>query len=370
MTLIRFEGFETSGSLTGLSNEATTRPELNKRFDSVYFIGTPSTEAYHLMTSDDTTGYAMHGGTSNFRVEWYWNIPSAFVSEPGPDAPVFIFGMRVHIPTERNTYLMLFNGASFTLASIYIVNSEDIEFRNAFDDVLFTATGALTPGAWQYLEVRLRAGENTDGLLEVRVDGVTVISEADVETFNFNLEMVSIAITKNFNNTTPEDADDFVAFDDIYLLVDDATAPNDFLYPCRIKRIPVVADGSVNDFSPSSGSVNFALVDELGNVASDYVSTSTNSDIDMYVTDTTAPNATIYAVKVEAEAILDAAGTISLAARILSGGDVSSTTHTVDSTAVPKLVNHYAVVDPDTSSAWTTATLNDVEIGVQVVSGF
>ena len=61
MSILFFEGFETCSTALGLANQATSRPNVEKRFD-LTVSGTPATDSFYLINDDFSEGFALSNG--------------------------------------------------------------------------------------------------------------------------------------------------------------------------------------------------------------------------------------------------------------------------------------------------------------------
>lgn len=129
-----------------------------------------------------------------------------------------------------------------------------------FTTPLGTSAPVLTTGAWQHLEARCKVG-NADGEIEVRVNGVTVLSVSGADTFtsgSTHAEVAQIGVSAGLGVTaTPFYVDDFYVWDD------QGSANNDFLGDKRVLTQVADQDTTIADWQLSSGVNGYALVNEL-----------------------------------------------------------------------------------------------------------
>lgn len=367
MTLHFFEGFETVGTEVGLANQATTRPRIDLRWDSTTVGGIPSTDSYFLIQDVFAEGYAIQMGNNGFSNgnSLIWFFPTGTTATDA-SATTFIMGCRLHVPSTARTWdvFQIRDGTSNnTHLAFKVTNSADFSaWRNLAGSALGSASAVFTPGDWHYVEVKWKIGDSPHGLVEAYVDGVQVFSASSVDTKDFFSNVSRL----RFHTTNASTGEDFVGFDDIYVLTVDATAPNDYLgAQARVLSLPPNADGTTTDWTPSSGSDHYALIDENGADAADYIESNTNAQVDMFEITNPSAGGQFVAVKIEAEAIDTSAGANSIDVRVDSNGTVDETEHNVTSTSAYDVFAHYQMTDPDTGSAWTLSGINNLEVGVK-----
>jgi len=374
MSIIFFEGFETVGTLTGLANQATTRPHVHKRWSLTASGGAPATDSYFTITDAFSEGYALQMGSNSFSNGNY--LRHTFASGQrgvGASATEFLMGVRVHIPDPANTFSIMqvynsYGSGGSADFSINCVSSADVSVSRFVGGTIETATGVFTAGSWHYVEMAwtISSGSTANGKYDVYVDGVQVMVDTTART---NGNFFSNTEYMRFNNISGASTvgDDYVAYDDIYLLEVDATAPNDFLgSKVRVLSLPPDADAGTNQWTLSSGSAaHYTYIDENGADSADYLQESTNGNADMFDFTDTAASGEFIATKVEAEAIAITTTSHTLDVRLNSNVTVTETNHAVTSTTAYIVVAHYDALDPNTGSAWTQGGIDAADVGIQ-----
>lgn len=201
------------------------------------------------------------------------------------------------------------------------------------------------------------------GFVEVRIDDTEVINEHQVDTNN--------ALTTGFDRIAFQNAvvgsggENYVGYDDIYILENSAEPHTDYLTPVRVRSLP--PDGDVvrqweND-NVGNNPPNYTHVDENGADDSDYIETDVTGDRDRYtVTDPTEDD-NVVAVKVEAEVINATGGSPSLFLEVASGTAVESSEFIIAATTAFELVDMYVQDDP-AGGVWTSTAIDDLKAGV------
>lgn len=380
MTVVNFEGLETCGTETGSANQATTRPRIIKRFTS--YSGTTDSDSIFLMDDDFGEGYALHMGQHSTNTVLY-EIPASWKIAEGPASNEWVVGVRSHIPLTATTYDLWEIHGEFAASSyaktirLKVTDSTDLEVMDATtSNVIAGASDVLTPGSWHYIEIRMKfdrtfPASSSVGLIEIKLDGIQVAIKPDeYRVTGNNLSPFSRLIFLGDSGMS-DTGDTFIAHDDLYIIQDDGAGQEGFQGNQRVRRIAPNGDDT-SDWAPSTGTVNYTMVDENGSDPADYVSSATNSDIDMYdLVDTDiSMNGNYHAVKIEVEAINDAAGSPTMDVRLDSNGTVSEENVTVDNTADSIVFTHVVDKDPSGGADFTKARIDALLAGQQVNSGF
>lgn len=372
MSLLFFEGFETVGTELGIANQASTRPRIDLRWDSTGSGGVKSTDSFFLIDDSFSEGFAIQMGQNGFSNSNFlrWDIPAG-KKGVGVSATEFIVGWRVHIPSTSRTWAMMQVYASFGSGSgnpdfsVGCVNSADVRVSRSVGGAIETATGVFSTDSWHYVECRFlySGGANNNGIYEVLVDGTQQMID---ETARINGNFFSQIEGIRFQCTNQSTGQDFIGYDDIYILEVDGTTPNDFIgSKVRVLSLPPDADGSPNDWTTSTGTTHYTLIDENGADASDYLETTVDTEEEMFDFTDSAANGEFIAVKVEAEAIAQTTTSHTLDVRLSSGTAVAETNHAVTDTANYAVFEHYQATNPNGGGAWTQTTIDAAQIGMQ-----
>lgn len=354
MGIIFFEGFETCGTETGAANAATVQPRIYQRLVSE----TGANEGY-LIDDFDSTGFALSNQSGSQTNTFHIPLPESVQSNPHVSAKTLIAGFRVHTPSAARGMDMRFegieNGTLLTDAiTLQIVDSTDLVIRRGSTSgtqLGSTVEDAFSPDTWHYVEIKQKIADS-GGSVVVNVDGVEVFSfTGDTNVFSAVNPNDTCNTRLLFRTLGHSAADgDFWAVDDIYILDDTS-----FLGPVRVIPFTLDGDGTPNDWTPSEAADHYTLVDENGADDSDYIESDTDGQRNNFTTENFSGAGTVYAIKVEAEAINTVGGTPNL----LVGTDNENTVHLVDDTVDYNVFTHYEDIDG----------FDDLEIGVEFDSG-
>lgn len=225
-----------------------------------------------------------------------------------------------------------------------------------------TAVGTLD-GNWHYIEMYATISA-TSGQVTVRVDGKQVLS------FTGN--------TKNGGTSTNIDAIRFrtgryitspncvVSIDDFYVCDATGTVNNTFLGDVRVQSLVPNAAGSSTQLAPTGSANNYANVGEVPYNGATYNASPTSGQRDMYgLSDLAASTTTVYGLQSVAHMQKSDAGTANAKVALKSGGSLYyDTTQSLSTSAVGYV--QMREVDPATATAWTVATANALEAGMEV----
>lgn len=230
--------------------------------------------------------------------------------------------------------------------------------------IIDTSVTAITANAENYIEFKATIHDTT-GSFELRLNGANILSASNVDTkasSNAYVNNVLLGTTGGLTVKTWK-------YDDFYILNTSGSAPNnDFLGDVRIDAIYPTADGNYTDWTLSTGSDHYALVDDTTPNTTDYVSSNTAGQKDSYVMGNppTLSSEIIHGVQVSAAALKDDAGS-----RSIKVGARSGTTDSVSSSQALSTsrayYSHILETDPNTGIAWTPEGVNAMEALIESV---
>lgn len=226
-----------------------------------------------------------------------------------------------------------------------------------------TTAQAFSKSTWHYFELKVTVRTGTDGAYELRCNETTVLSGTGVNLADTGSDGCD---AHSFGHGTP-------LMDDIYVCDDQGATNNDFLGDSVAVGLLPTADGATNDFAPSAGVDNYALVDDDEGIPStaDYVASDTNGHKDLYEFEDLPATGlgSIYGVKVTMSAAMETVGNRTLKPKFRSSGgsEGDGGDFVVDGTTV---LEHPEILEtnPVTASAWTKSDIDGGQLGVEVVS--
>jgi hypothetical protein len=162
------------------------------------------------------------------------------------------------------------------------------ELRSGGTGGTILGTTSQTPlQSWIYLEIKI-VRHGTAGVLEVRFDGVTEITLTEQDTSGTDIDNVYIQC--------PGTSRKAAWYDDMYICNDQGTTNNDFLGDVRVDAYLPASDGADQDFTLSTGTDTFALLNDVPPDAASYVEGDTLGDRVSTKVDATATDREILGV--------------------------------------------------------------------------
>jgi hypothetical protein len=198
-------------------------------------------------------------GTS-LAFRWY----SQYVQTPVLTAgDTFFIGMRVAAKRALwrggHDFLKVVNTTGGLQCSLRCYNDGSIQFIGG------TAGTVKTVWKWGsgyqfYLELKVVIHDTT-GSYEIRINGQTLVSQTNIDTkltSDANVDRIRFGTF----NSTGSGSDEGNRITDLYVCDDSGSVNNTFLGPVRVLSLHPDADGDDEDWTLSSGTDSYALVNE------------------------------------------------------------------------------------------------------------
>lgn len=229
--------------------------------------------------------------------------------------------------------------------------------------LLATTSGSgLTLGGWYYVEFRVVC--SATGSYELRINGVDKLSNSSVNTkagthdyhTAFQLGETVVGITQTHQ------------IDDVYCLDGSGSVNNNFLGNRKV--VTIFPDGDVvgyTDFTPSSGTDHYALVDENPvNDDTDYVASSTPNHTDLWDYAAISDLGAIAGLQINTQARETDAQNFTLKTPIKSSTTLDVNAGEVIGSATYKNLRRISETDPYTTAAWIISGVNAAQFGIRV----
>jgi len=361
MTVFLFDGFET----LGVKGDAGSTLESRLGTIQLRDFNTRNTghsDDIELIDDFENVGLALQlplGQSARgtfIRYQW----PTAHTYSTNSSHPVMVAGFRLYnadlSPNEKYDLFHFLTGTVFVGATLVVAaNGTDLIWED--DDTDVTISSVLTLNTWHYIEIEFKPTGDTDGgFVTIYVDGSQVYNETNRDvissTFNSSWGMrIGALYDGNITSGKP-------AIDDVYALEVDGVDHTGPLGPCRVLLLSPSSDDTPNDWGRSTGSDNYALIDEQDWDTTDYVEATSNGDDDHYGLTTLGSVDEIHALQIEV--VCEATdGTPNLHIGFDNG-----TADEVDvGTVSTGSESHFSeLFEKDPSNAtWTVANVNSVE---------
>lgn len=288
-------------------------------------------------------------------------------SEPKDVLGVSLAFMIENLPsTESATAVRIMRVTDTTntqLCSITLATTGALRVRNAAGTILFSsAAGVITAGGFNHIEARFIFA-NGDGEVEVRVNEVTVIDIQDVD-------IGPPATAEQFAISDSAGAASFGNFyvDDLVLWDDLGTENNDFLGDVSVFTHMPNADTAQADWSPSTGSTGYVIIDDIPPDADFLEATVAGDRSDFEMPTFSVGN--IVAVKAVQRFSLvkkNGAGSSTFRQGVVSNAtDAFGTIHSPGTSET--YYNDLFQLNPDGSVAWDVAAVEDMQILIEKVT--
>lgn len=233
-------------------------------------------------------------------------------------------------------------------------------WQYGYDQLVSTSVATAPARGWHYVELQVTQG-TSNGVLSVRVNGILAIQMTAQNTIQGGGQLLSAFVGAVPGQSCPVTLD----VDDFYILDATGTINNTFLGDVRVDALPAQADGSLNQWTPSSvGTAAWVAVsDELESTSISAPSTGLRQSFDVAPLPVMASPA-IYGVQISMLARKTDAGLGKLKGLVVSG---AQTAISPDIILQEQLAWQSALFErnPNGSAQWTEATFNAAEFGVE-----
>jgi hypothetical protein len=269
-------------------------------------------------------------------------------------------GFRVwlpELPAANGRTLFDFRDAANDSQITLEVNSTGTMSLQRGSTVLATTPApVITAGGWYHVEMRVLFNQ-TVGTAELRINGVPRIVLDNQDTCNTTLvECSQVALSYVVETVYIKD---FIIWDG------NGTTNNDFLGDVQIVSLLPTSDSGTLNWTPSTGSTGWNLVDEIDPNDADYISAAdTLPDSAVFNMSNLDPDVvTVKGLMTFVRALKTDGGSGSLQVGLVSG---SSTDLGADRpiTVAATTWMDISELDPDTAAAWTPIAVDAVKLQV------
>ena len=357
MALLYLDGFDLYGYVSPPSRVLPTDSRWtynNTNWVRVFLAGRRS--GYALGNGDQAISYTTDWSVFNLKAQ-YDTLTIGFAYFPSTGTPV----------SASYPIFILADGVNYTDGQFYIHTTSGLamEVRATRAGTLLgtTGPGALVQNAWQYIEMQMYC-HDTNGSVEIRIDGTVVLSITGVNTQNQGSGGIQTFQYRNFTGSQGT----YTYIDDMYVLDDSGTEYIDFLGDIAVDGHVFTADGSDGDWTNSSSPADhYTDIDDLGSgYNTNYIEGSVVGEQDSFDITPTAYQTGIIGVQVVGYGWNNTGGTAKIKPYVKIGGvdyygdEVQMAAGTTDKHAYNWPRN------PATDSLWTNAVITAAEFGFEV----
>jgi len=260
--------------------------------------------------------------------------------------------------------LLYIRQGSATQVYFRLNTSGQIEARLATSNTLLgTSSVALSQGVTHYLEFKVLI-HDTAGTVEVRKDGFAILTLTNQDTLATASATWDEIAFGHISSVVGHQG--HWSYDDLYVADGSGADITDFMGDVRVDSLGPDGEGTTLNFTPSTGSTHYTLVDEATpNDDTDYNESSTVGHIDT-LTFGAVPisGATVKAVQVVCSVRRTDAGVTGHKAMTRIGGtNYAGTEYSVSSSY--SFRRQVWEDSPATATAWTDTEINGAEFGYQ-----
>lgn len=232
-------------------------------------------------------------------------------------------------------------------------------------------TYGFAGSGWIFMEFKIVI-HSTFGSIQCRQDGLTVFNVSNQNTRNGGNgkgNMFGMGANGNGSNIPNWTIDDY------YICTGAGTTNNDYLGDVTIRSLVPTSDAGTNQWTPSTGTSHYAVVDDdntdISTWNSDYLTGINDNDTEMFgvedITDTTP--STVAGVMLHCYGEKMDTGIRNLAGLLTVGGTTAQSSdypmRAVAETGAPNFTRHVFDRQPD-GTLWSIAAVNSMQAGFKV----
>lgn len=294
-----------------------------------------------------------------------------FLVKPADEDDVLIAGMACYMDLGRDSgsssdgFMRFWSDAGETSHVTFCATVDGaIRARRGAGNgtsIGLSASGVFPFNTWCYIEAKVTLHDTT-GTVDFRIDGVSVLSLTGLDTKNAGTKAV-------FDSVSWGDGGSGVTTQarDFYVCNTAGTKNNDFLGDVRATFLPPTGDTTPEQWTPSTGSDSFAVVDEATPNTTDYLQSSTPGHVTrMTLADLPDTTHEVFGLFVKSYAAKSDAGDASFRNGIFSDATVENGATNVLSTGFTTFMDGFEL-DPDGDVDWTPTSVNALAVQVEVV---
>ena len=262
--------------------------------------------------------------------------------------------------------LVAFMGDNGIIQGSIILNTDgSLSFRRGTSGTILstTAAGVIQVNSWAYVEVQYLYSTVNSGTVVIRVNNTVVLTLTNVNTSSTSPSTNITQIYYGYPGSTAQQ----MVLDDVYIC--EGTTPDPFLGDITVETLYPNGNGNRNVWLGSDGDNvnNYLLVNEVGapNTGT-YTKDSVSGDGDVYALDNLKTVAgQVQGVCHVAFANKSDAGPAQF--RIVNHGTADTKSAALSPATSSDGWTYALAQNPDTGTAWTVATVNALQSGVEIV---
>lgn len=279
-------------------------------------------------------------------------------------SPEIILGMALKVQnnfsssanSQSNRLLTFMSGTTnqITIGSDNTANKFNVRTGTYNGSILGVSSEVLPTLTWMYIEVHIVVNAVT-GSVRIYKDGVEVLALTGINT--------DPAASGAFDKVQFYAPAWTPLYDDIYLLGGSGLTR---LGDMRVDAYVPTSDGTYNEWTKSTGSVGWSLIDELIQSSVDHIASSVSGQRQSFLVTVPVDGRVIHGVQLSAFVGNPEGG--SKGVRPLTINGMTETVGDEVTVTVPARIHQVWEVNPDTGVAWTQADLDAAEFGYEIPS--
>jgi len=272
-----------------------------------------------------------------------------------------LFGISFTVgATAKGIGFRLMDGSSAQVGVWLRQGGDFIVTNGPYNGTILATSQVFFAGqVWHHFQIKVVIN-NTTGSVTIRRDGNT---SDDWTSGNINTR--NGTTTAQCNSVLFSTGDFGNYLDDTYIFNDQGAAPNNWQGDVRaVQQLPS-SDSSTPQWSRSTGTTNYNLVNEASsNKDTNYVFTTTVNAVDSYnLSALLSTPSTILCIQQRMCFRMDDVGPHTVHAQLISGGTTTNSADiAVASTYANQLMATY-LTDPNTGLAWSASAANAAKVG-------
>lgn len=257
-------------------------------------------------------------------------------------------------------YLYLGDGPNSPHIKVFLNSSQKLDFYLG-STLKQSGTTTLSLNTWYYIEIKSTI-DNSNGSYELKIDGITEYSDSGIDTKylgDANWNRLDFYVSSG-----PASGD--ILVDDLYVTDSSGSVNTGFLGDTHIETLFPNSDAGTNQWTTSTGTDHYALVDDNPMDDSSYLEDDTSGNRELFDMDSLTGSGSIVATVSNVTYAVTDAEVINIKPVIKSGTTTTTgSSSVIASTDWSKQVEIYEE-DPDTTSAWTKTAVNAAQFGFEV----
>lgn len=351
MSLLFVEGFDAATTVTGSGGETATERYILDKYPAVVVNG-------RVFTGWGNLGVAFTHGTTASAESGSHSLDFA-----SPEGTIYFgFAFKPANVLDTNDFISLINSTDgVTHITFELLGNTRIRvYRGTQSGTVLTTTDpVIHPDRWFHLQAKVTIS-NTVGIIEIKINGITVVSLSGLDTRNGGTTDTITRFTVRGIAASGSAIEDVYLIDDVW--VDDAQ----YHGMKKVEHIAVNAAGDTTDWTPSAGS-NFQNVDETPKDGdTTYNESSTTNNIDLFnMASLVNITSSISGIQVNVDSRVTVSA-INLRTKIKSGATTANgASKSISDTTNYQTVYEVSETDPNTAAAWLVAGINAVQTGYE-----